>query len=357
MNLEVLAITHYNRLITKTILVSPVHSCSDIYQDIIDWLQYNKLDTTFLSFRTLSQEEFYASLRESTALRLPTVLQSPKFRPVEILFSLHLADGAVDLLSTYRAHDGNVYVIIINSIITKSEMDCSSKIIADTGKRIKNTYNVIITDGTLRNNYTGSILLRGSCDWTEFIHQILDLSERMRILPYWRRKFTKTNYLCRLSQPRVYLVPPSAVQLTSILNTACFAPPENDYPYIRQTFQDSGMIYASWDRLAKYLPMDSWLPVQLKKWTLLCVIYSPEDAPFQTSVEFTKKFPMSLHRQAVEVLLYSTSEDLRHWPDAFDYIDNQVLSRPNWSTADNETIVRKHLPLIEKKCEQLDNLK
>jgi hypothetical protein len=74
-------------------------------------------------------------------------------------------------------------------------------------------------------------------------------------------------------------------------------------------------------------------------------------------VEFTKKFPQTLHLQAVEVMQMLTSKELRHWPDAFDYIDNQVLTRPNWIHAENETAIFKHLPLIEKKCEQLDNLK
>jgi hypothetical protein len=357
MNLEILAVTHYNRLIAKSIQVNPVHTCSDIYMDIIDWLQLNKLDTTFLAFRTLSRDEFINSLTESSQMRLPTVLQIPKQRPAEILFNLHLADGAVDLLHNYRAHDGSVYLIIINSIITKNEMLLTNKIIADTGKRTKDTFNIIVTDGTLRNHVAGPVLLRGSCDWTEFTHQVLEFCDRSSVLTYWRRKFNNSNQLSRLSQPRVYLVPPSATQLTSILNTACFAPPGGEYPYIRQTFQDSGMIYVSWDRLAKYLPLDSWLPVQLKKWTLLCIIYCPEDAPFQTSTEFAKKFSMSLHLQAVQVMQYHTAKELRHWPDAYDYIDNQVLNRPSWIHGENETAIHKHLPLIERKCEQLDNLK
>jgi hypothetical protein len=300
----VCSLTPSRRVVTMQVTVDSSKTCRILVARIRAWLLSEDVDITELLYSPLSDGEYLEVLKDSSLVRVPLLLQSVDYE----LFRFTL-DANLDCTVRQRIENASPFLLerwtkllAIPTALTIAERNCALKHIASAGHTAVLTYNIWVAAGCPVNEFVGNIYLKGSTDWQEFFHAVCSTCRAAGAVPKWTQHIEDMNAVQSIDQPAIYLLAPHAGrQIADIIYAACFEPSLGLDPFVRPS-QDTGILRVSWSGSHRYVPMDAWLPKQLRHWTILVVVPSRQDAPFRVNAEFGKAFGAPLHNDCLAYL-------------------------------------------------------
>jgi hypothetical protein len=255
-------------------------------REIEEWLEAMEIDTGWIFYEELQQGQYEALEQDSKMLQVPIALQRAD-RPTFPLYSGVCLDGLVQdrlteaLLGVQSPPCTSV--LAISALATPRDAVSTFKLAASEGKRTLSSYNVLITACDKKTEFRGTVHLRGSTDWGEFINLIIKTCIDNKCMPHWTARYMDQGHLSAMQEPTVYIMAPYLVEhstLAPIIYNACIDPKQLNDQYAPPT-SNAGLPQVSWSDISQYVPVDQWLPLNFRDWGILVVVPSTQDAPFR----------------------------------------------------------------------------
>jgi hypothetical protein len=362
--LKVCSLTPSKRVVARDFSIHPSMTCLQLRLQVHPWRQSEGIDVGWLLYEEMQDALYESFLEDSTQGRCPVILQYPG-RPSFPLYLGVCLDGLVverlgDAIIEYRGEPCTC-VLEIPGLATIRDSPSTAKHVASEGSRRASSFKLWITAGCTSGEFRGTVHIRGSTDWAEFINIIVQTCIDNHSMCRWSGSYMEKGVLAGAYEPSIYLIPPylSGKQyLSPIVYGACFSAPLQPMEYA-QPIDLPGLPRVKWSGATRYVPVDQWFPMCLREWGILVVVPSVQDAPFRVSKDFAKALTQELHDDCASFIAGHSMITWRvHSALSREaHLSSTILGLPGECKTDNPGTLKLHEDRLLARCTSLEKMK